>query len=156
MKFDNLGNLTPYDVLDTTLLQMRVSLVDALQSLYRQDLFDSFCVYCDRLKIIQRANYQQLVGGSFVGKTPQPADLDVANLIQFNDPDDAQIESLMPFLTLGGSLETNQVDGHLIPVYAPDDERYTNTLARIAYFRNWFGQDRTGHPRGILRLTHIL
>ncbi len=69
-------------------------------------------------------------------------------------PYDDQIEAIMRFLTVGGSLEVYRVDGHLIPVYEQTDERYATTMARISYFRKWFGQDRNGNPKGILRLTH--
>lgn len=56
----------------------------------------------------------------------------------------------MHFLNIGESLENYGVDGHLIPVYLPGDERFENTLLRLKYFREWFGHDREGNRKGFI------
>jgi hypothetical protein len=152
LEFDSRGNLVPYELIDCNLQTIRRSL--AFDSKRRSVLIENFEKYCIDLSEVVREEFSQLIGGSFVSIKFEPNDIDVANLIRLYDPDDEQIESLMVFLTLGGSLEIYQVDGHLIPVYDEQDERYTNTLARIAYFRRWFGQGRDGNLKSILHLRH--
>lgn len=147
MNFDDQGNLFPYEIISTTPTQMAESLTDSAK---RRELFNLFTAYSRDLQFVLNSPFDQLVGGSFVSRLPEPNDIDVANLIALPDPDDDLIEAIMPFLLIGGSMDTYQIDGHLIPVYAPDDERYANTIARIAYFRRWFGFDRHDFPRGIL------
>ena len=151
MIFDNQGNLFPYELVRSDIPLIAEHLGGTNR---RNRLLTLFTQYVGELSGTLNCSFEQLVGGSFVNCKAQPNDIDVANLIVLPDPDDTLIESIMPFLTLGGSLETFSVDGHLIPVYQESDERYTNTVARIAYFRKWFGIDRNDQPRGILHLTH--
>ena len=151
MTFDDKGNLFPYELLRSDI----TSIAEHLSGNSRRNrLLTLFSQYVNELSTTLACSFEQLVGGSFVNCKAQPNDIDVANLIILPDPDDELIEAIMPFLTLGGSLETFRVDGHLIPVYHKSDERYANTVARIAYFRKWFGADRNDQPRGILHLTH--
>ncbi|MCY7360013.1 MAG: hypothetical protein LH609_21690 [Rudanella sp.] len=151
MTFDDQGNLFPYELLRSDISSIAEHLGGTST---RNRLLTLFSQYVNELSDTLNCSFEQLVGGSFVNCKAQPNDIDVANLVALPDPEDEVIDAIMPFLTLGGSLETFSVDGHLIPVYDKSDERYANTVARIAYFRKWFGIDRNDQPRGILHLTH--
>jgi hypothetical protein len=58
----------------------------------------------------------------------------------------------LPYLTVGGSIETYQIDAHLIPIYEQHDPRFENTALRINYFKRWFGHDRNEHPKGFIEI----
>jgi hypothetical protein len=53
---------------------------------------------------------------------------------------------------VGGSGERYLIDGHLIPIYDEKDVRHENTLLRMEYFKNLFGEDREGNPKGFVEL----
>ncbi len=150
MQFDEHGNLTPYEPIPVKQTEIQNELVRSFPlSMTRDNLFDSFVRYNEELGAALKNEFRQWVDGSFVTIKQNPADVDIANFIA-NDRFDVNADALMPFFTVGGSLETWSVDAHLIPVYSESDERYENTLARIRYFRKWFGRDKMNRPKGFL------
>lgn len=149
LTFDGRGNLFPYETTDCNYERMAELFA---HSAIRRSLFNHYATYSEELLGVVSAPFEQLIGGRFVTQKIDPNDVGVANLIALDDPDDEQIQAIIPFMTLGGSLESFSVDGHLIPVYSPDDERYTNPIGRIEYFQKWFGFDRNDFPRGIIRI----
>ncbi|MFN8355202.1 MAG: hypothetical protein U0Y10_12180 [Spirosomataceae bacterium] len=91
------------------------------------------------------------IDGSFVTNKTEPEDIDLALLIE-NGAIDKEIDYLLPFLTVGGSLDEYHIDAHVIPIYPENDSRYENTLLRLNYFREWFSQDRLNNPKGFLEI----
>ena len=97
--------------------------------------------------------FRQWINGSFVTQKQNPNDIDLANLIPYDDSLDARIEQLLPYFTVGGSVEIYQIDAHLIPVYPEFDPRFENTKLRMNYFERWFGQDRNENPKGFIEIN---
>lgn len=152
--FDSLGNLFPYQRSECKIndcVNLLVNNFPASQT--RQILFDNLLKY--RAAIFSELNqtFAQWLNGSFTTQKLNPNDIDLANLIPYNDALDATIESLLPFFTVGGSLETYQVDAHLIPIYSETDPRFENTKLRLAYFEHWFGHDRNDNPKGFIEIN---
>ena len=114
--FDNHGNLFPYQ-------RNRLNISDCAglfvrnfpNSQTRKGLFDNLSMY--RFDIFRELNqfFTQWINGSFATQKLNPNDIDVANLITYSDTLDSTIEIILPFFTVGGSLETYQIDAHLIP-----------------------------------------
>ncbi|QDK83519.1 hypothetical protein EXU85_34930 [Spirosoma sp. KCTC 42546] len=95
----------------------------------------------------------QWLGGSFISAKINPNDIDCVNLIVFNESLEESIDSLIPYLLIGGSRDTYYVDGHLIAIYPPTDERYEAiTLPSINYWQAFLMKDRQDNPRGIIEL----
>ncbi len=87
------------------------------------------------------------------GTICQPYDIELANLIHYDDSLDAQIEQLLPYLTVGRSIETYQIDAHLIPIHHKYNLRLKNAELRISYFKRWFDHDRNEHPKGFIEIN---
>ncbi|WP_373515239.1 hypothetical protein [Persicitalea sp.] len=107
----------------------------------RIDLFD-----------ITDASVSQWLNGSFVTLKSDPEDIDLVNFIPFNDNLDNALEKLIPYFTVGGSMEKYRIDAHLVPVYPESDPRFENTKLRTAYFERWFGHDRDGYSKGFIEI----
>ncbi|WP_439585576.1 DUF6932 family protein [Dyadobacter bucti] len=151
--FDSNGNLAPFEKLSFELSAVRDFFVTAFpSSSTRQQLFNGLNRYRGDIAREIDGILSQWIGGSFVTQKLDPADIDIANLIQYDIKSEFEIEKLMPFLTIGGSAEKYGVDAHLIPVYPLGDERYENTLLRLKYFNEWFGHDRNGNPKGFIEI----
>lgn len=151
--FDSNGNLFPFEKLNFDLNTVRDLFVTTFpSSSTRQQLFDGLNRYRNDIFLEIEGIMAQWIGGSFVTQKPDPADIDVANLIQYTRASEYETEKLIPFLAIGGSVEKYGIDAHLIPVYPFGDERFENTLLRLKYFNEWFGHDRNGNPKGFIEI----
>lgn len=152
--FDTFGNLCPHDVISCDLNKCQKVFVYAFpDSNTRPLLFESYIAYRKAIFSVIGYAFKQWINGSFVTQKQNPNDVDLANLIPYNDSLDAQIEQILPYFTVGGSIETYQIDAHLIPVYQKSDPRFENTELRISYFKRWFGHDRNDNPKGFIEIN---
>ena len=156
ISFDTNGNLVPYDCIKLTLHEVKAHFVDAFsESTLRSILFNSFINYVDDLHESINQAIQQWLGGSFISMKVNPNDVDCVNLISFDKWLDQNVELLIPYLLIGGSRDTYSVDGHLIAIYPPTDERYEAiTIPFITYWQNFLMNDRHNNPRGIVEIAH--
>jgi len=153
MTFDKKGNLYPYQKTMLTLSNFQdVFVREFSESKTRLPLFLNLCQYRNDLFGELNCFFPQWIGGSFVTQKQHPSDIDIANLIPFDDTLDLTIERIIPYFTIGGSHETYGIDGHLIPIYGDSDIRYENTQLRLAYFMEWFGHDRNDYPKGFIEI----
>ena len=153
ISFDERGNIYPYQKVELAIDSCFDAFVSNIPlSRTRGVLFDNLLRY--RAELFQKANcsFLQWLNGSFVTQKLNPNDIDLANLIPYDDDIEQQIETLMPYFSLGGSLEKYQIDAHLIPVYPENDIRFENTKLRLAYFEKWFGHDRAYHSKGFIEI----
>ena len=154
--FDSNGNLIPYDKLKFDLEILKQTFVnDFPSSSTRQQLFEGLNRYRNEFFEEVNSNFIQWIGGSFVTKKLDPLDIDLANLIPFNEKMDLDIERLIPFLTVGGSVDVYGIDGYLIPIYESGDERFENTQLRLKYFNDWFGHDRNDNQKGFVEIKEL-
>ena len=152
--FDDHGNLFPYQKSKLKIndcLDLFVSDFPASQT--RQTLFDNLLRYRSAIFSELNQNFKQWINGSFTTQKLNPNDIDLANLIPYSDALDSKIETILPYFTVGGSLEMYQMDAHLIPVYDETDPRFENTKLRLAYFEHWFGHDRNDRPKGFIEIN---
>jgi len=78
-------------------------------------------------------------------------------LIEFDEELDHNVESILPYLLIGGSRDSYRVDGHLIAVYPITDERYELiTVPSMAYWQTFFMNDRQDNPRGFIELINSI
>lgn len=152
--FDDQGNLFPYQKSNLKISEcwdLFVNNFPASQT--RQTLFDNLLRYRSAIFSELNQNFTQWINGSFATQKLNPNDIDIANLIPYNDALDSKIETVLPYFTVGSSLETYQMDAHLIPVYDQTDPRFENTKLRLAYFEHWFGHDRNDNPKGFIEIN---
>jgi hypothetical protein len=75
-------------------------------------------------------------------------------LINFDDTTELLIEKLLPFFLIGGSRDNYLIDGHLLAVYAENDERYQLITEPVRkYWKDWLGKDKKDNARGFVELT---
>lgn len=155
IEFDKNGNVEPYEAISASLRELNETFVAGFEkSVTRPTLFEGYGRYIDALEATLSDDFQQWVGGSFISAKLNPNDIDVVNLVAFDEKMDAKLATLMPFLLIGGSLETFGVDGHLLAIYPPSDERFTTITEPVrSYWQNWLSHDRDNNPRGFLELT---
>lgn len=154
ISFDQHGNLIPYVSIRLKLTEISEHFVRAFpDSETRPILYNHFLRYVADLSQLLNQPLQQWLGGSFISNKLDPNDIDCVNLILFNDHLEQAIDALIPYLLIGGSRDTYHVDGHLIAIYPPTDERYEAiTLPSITYWQTFLKHDRQNNPRGIVEL----
>jgi len=95
---------------------------------------------------------RQLLNGSFTTSKAMPGDLDLVVEVPIDGDISAQLQALAPVRALLQGPVTKplyQCDAYPIYSLSPDHEFYERvTVAAIRYWTKWFGQTRTGHPKG--------
>lgn len=112
ISFDQLGNLTPYRLIQLPLALLRPYFVeDFPKSATRQNLYFHFDSYVHDLKASIDQYPQQWLGGSFISTKLNPNDIDCVNLVLFNETLEQNIDSLIPYLLIGGSRDRTTSTG---------------------------------------------
>lgn len=154
IQFDINGNLTPPKIFLITLSLLREHFVFTLGGERREELFRNYTRYTSDLTGILFSGFNQWIGGSFISIKSEPNDIDIVNLINFDDTTEFLIEELLPFFLIGGSKDNYLVDGHLLAVYAEYDERYQLITEPVRkYWKDWLGKDKKNNARGFVELT---
>lgn len=155
--FDQNGNLIPYTFVSLKLAEINRDFVISFPaSTTHFSLYTHFVSYTSALKELVAQSIHQWLGGSFISAKSDPNDIDCVNLIEFNEKLEQNVDLLMPFLLIGGSHDTYYVDGHLIAIYPPNDERYEAiTVPSMTYWQLFLMNDKQNNPRGIVELTDI-
>jgi hypothetical protein len=154
LQFDNNGNLTPPQIFLITLSLLEEHFVNRIGGEKRKELFRHYTRYIKDFHGVLSDNFVQWIGGSFISIKSQPNDIDIVNLIKFDDTTELLIEGILPFLLIGGSKDTYLVDGHLLAIYPENDERYHLITEPVRnYWSNWLGKDRKNNLRGFVELT---
>ncbi|WP_371731977.1 hypothetical protein [Spirosoma sp. KCTC 42546] len=154
ISFDHNGNLIPYALISLNPSDIFTYFVAPFpESTARPILHNHYLSYVNDLTHLLNQSIHQWLGGSFISAKINPNDIDCVNLIVFNESLEESIDSLIPYLLIGGSRDTYYVDGHLIAIYPPTDERYEAiTLPSINYWQAFLMKDRQDNPRGIIEL----
>ena len=80
MQFDEFGNLTPYDLIETDLVVFEQKFI---WNEHRKNLFDEYINLIVELKNLGVTNCFQWINGSFVTKKEKPNDIDIVTFIDF-------------------------------------------------------------------------
>jgi len=154
IQFDINGNLTPSRIFSITLPLLEKYFVTTLGGETREELFRNYTRYINDLYNVLSVDFNQWVGGSFISTKSQPNDIDIVNLINFDNTTELLIEKLLPFFLIGGSKDNYLVDGHLLAIYAENDERYQLITEPVRkYWKDWLGKDKKNNARGFVELT---
>ncbi len=153
LTFDEYGYLTPYQPILTDLPTVeRVFVQDFPHSTNRQPLFDRYLLYNSYLSKFL-PTYMQWIGGSFVSRKLNPADIDVVTFV--DDVLYEQHELAIAELKQWRLQRPKQIDGFFVRVYSQDHPlRNHSESDRIQWLFDW---SRTNfYPRrkkGLIELT---
>lgn len=111
----------------------------------RRHIMDRFEQYLSELAELN-AELEVWVDGSFVTEKPKPNDVDVVIFADLDDLDNLSDEQQKKVRQLiqGDTRQRYETDAFLAPV---------GNSARRKYWRDMFGTDRQGNPKGIYRLV---
>jgi hypothetical protein len=154
IEFDKYGNPMPPELIDMTIEEFKTIFVDKFKnSQSRKKIFDKYNKYTldFQTEIVQE--FINWINGSYTTTKENPNDIDIVSLVVYSDELNLKMHLLKKFLTVGGSKIKYLVDGYFIPIYPENDPRYTITQNWINYWTNWFGKDRQGRPKGIIKLS---
>ena len=94
----------------------------------------------------------QLLNGSFTTAKEVPGDMDLVVEVPIDEDMSTQLQALAPVIALlqGPAMKPlYKCDAYPIYSLPPDHEFYERvTVAAIRYWTKWFGQTRTGSPKG--------
>lgn len=149
-RFDGRGNLFPYDIISFNHEEFESFF---LFSSRRIEIYEGYKRYCrDMLETVP--SMRHWIDGSFTTVKVDPADIDLVCFVRHED----FTQSLADFDTnfSHGRCKTRyNVDGYIVIEVPKDDPKYeTYYLERIAYWRKWFGHDRSGNPKGVAKLRY--
>jgi hypothetical protein len=153
IEFDINGNLTPPKIFLITPSLLKEHFVSALGGKKREELFRNYTRYYSDLSDILFSGFGHWIGGSFISIKSEPDDIDIVNLINFDDNTELLIDQLLPFFLIGGSKDNYLIDGHLLAIYAENDERYQLITEPVRkYWKDWLGKDKKDNARGFVEL----
>jgi hypothetical protein len=155
VQFDCYGNPVPYSTISMDMVQFAFFSTIPDTSV-RTTLFVRLIQYLqDFRRAVSPTTWIQWFGGSYTTNKPQPNDIDLVNLVDY-DSVNSSLNVLPSFLTSTtvnpDSRQTYFIDGYLVPLFREDDPRLTITVDRIGYWTRWLGQDRDRNPRAIIEV----
>lgn len=154
IEFDNNGNPKPLGLTDLELDDFKSVFVEKFNgSETREEIFDSYSEYITDFQNEIVKDFKNWINGSFTTTKKNPNDIDIVNLVDHSEDLNSKTESLVKFLTQGGSKDNYLVDSYFVPIYPKDDPRYAQTEHWINYWQTWFGKDRQGREKGIIQLS---
>lgn len=141
IRFDNNGNLTPYEVIETDLQTFQNSFVGNMDnSDHRQKLFDDYMKYTtDLIKIVSNSFYQW-INGSYVTQKHTPKDIDMVSFIDFSQVKGNE-EKLKNFL-YPLSKEIYNVDAYIVKTYPDNDKNQVFSKSDTLYWLHHFQKTR--------------
>ena len=149
LQFDENGNLTPYQSIETTMAEFEKTFVSNFpRSQTRPAIFENYLRYLSDLKALVGGGFFQFLNGSFVTRKLNPADLDVVTFLDF-DWIEAHETELRPFKTAGFY---PRVDGYFEKTYPENHPFFARYRADLAYWHQIFIRSRFQKPKGFIKL----
>jgi hypothetical protein len=97
------------------------------------------------------------INGSFLTEKENPEDIDFTILLDavgVNRPVGGL--ALLTRLNLPGSFKASHFcDVYLCPVYPEGHAKRRVTVENMAYWHKWWGHDRSGNPKGYIRISPV-
>jgi len=151
--FDAKGNPLPYEVIKLNGSEFKQIFVDDFKdSSTREKIFAGHQNYNKNMLNLIKSNYFQIADGSFTTNKQNPNDIDIVSFLSHISVNEHG-SGLTEFQTKNGSKDNYFVDGYIIPYYPKTNPLYAIiTKDRIDYWYDWFGHDRSGNPKALIRL----
>jgi hypothetical protein len=149
--FDELGNLTPYEVMEMSLDAFEAHFVIAFpESTTRKPIFDAYRQCLTQLQGLIGGGFTQWVDGSFVTRKLNPRDLDLVTFLEIDRYERAQVP--LDELRWGRIKKNSLTDGYFLFV-RPEGHPYRSTYEsdRADWFRH-FKWGRNHRPKGWIEL----
>ena len=159
LSFDIRGYLKPAGKNKINERNFRERFVDPFEEASsRRELYNGFMRYNTDLKnLLDNENYAQWVDGSFVSRKPNPKDIDLVNLIEYQLVDTYESE-LRHFINEAGK-QAYGIDGYIVRIYPEHHEYYARTELTLAYWKDWFSMSRRNRrkqrfPKGFVEIDY--
>lgn len=132
--FDNYGNLSPYEVIETDLQSFQLFFVEKMENVeHRDKLFQDYLNYTKVLSKLVSNQFFQWINGSFVTQKNKPRDIDVASFIDYQLIEKSQQELSAYLYPL--SREIYNVDAYIVKMYPDNDMKAVYSKSGTLY---WF------------------
>lgn len=155
MKFDQLGHLTPYEIIETDLDTFEEVFVSAFNnSRTRIALFEEYRQFLNELQQIVGSGFYQWIDGSFTTQRRNPSDIDLVTFLDSTRLNKFAVE-LSP-LQKRKFQKKGKIDAYFVATYPENHAHYE--LFKMDYL-DWLHQFEKdtrlkGNPRkGIIQLN---
>lgn len=138
LRFEENGNLYPYEAIITDLSTFKVFFVDNFpHSITRRELYANYLRYNSELKNLLGIDFIQWINGSFVTTKENPNDIDFVSFIphEIMEKYEQELDEFWSF-----SLENKGLDAYLLATYSADHSFYpaveiqkTRWITRFSY-----------------------
>lgn len=82
IQFDNRGNITPYNVVETDLIEFEQTFAF---NEHRINLFKEYQLFLESIQKLNIQTFYQWLNGSFTTMKPNPNDIDIVTFVPFQD-----------------------------------------------------------------------
>ena len=154
--FDERGYLQPYAIIKIdSIEELEREFVSNFQlSSTRRYLFTGLLTYLNDFgvtleKIRYEGEWRVWLNGSFTTQKVNPNDIDLLNLVTDSPVFYQNIELFRPLFGYNAT-RTYAVDSYFLLQNSSDE-----TLKLLTYWKNQFGKDREGYPKGIVELSIV-
>lgn len=152
MTFDQYGNLTPYEVIETDLQTFEKTFVtDFPTSTTRRAIFEAYGQYVADLRQIVGAGFYQWIDGSFTTQKLNPPDIDFISWIDLKiyELPNRKLNELRNLRFKKDAL----IDGYILPCYpAGHRKENINEINEKQWLFDWTRDDYK-NPKGLIKLN---
>ena len=141
MNFDRLGNLTPYEIIETDLKTFQNCFVNEMENFkHRDKLFQDYLNYTKKLCKIVTNHFFQWINGSFVTQKNTPKDIDLVSFIDFRLVEKYQ-HQLKNMIYPISKAEYN-MDAYIVKLYPENDKNVVFSKSDSLYWFHHFQKSR--------------
>lgn len=141
LDFDEFGNLTPYEVIETDLATLEAYFVTAFpKSETRKRLFENYLRYIYRFQDEVFPIFEQWINGSFVTQKENPKDIDIVTFLDYEVYEkrgDAILDKFWSF-----SLEDEGIDSYIVRDFPENHSKFEKTVRSKKEWTNLYSGTR--------------
>ncbi len=137
IEFDKNGFLTPYDLIETLVDNLKTYFVDSMKEYeWRNTLLNSYFEYNKKLMSVIKTDYVQWINGSFVTKALKPNDIDIVSFINYSIVKQ-HIQELQN-LIFPLSFDNYKMDAYMVRTFPETHDKYSHTRSDSLYWLHHF------------------